>query len=127
MALAFDIIRMIGDEFCDVSDEKVEFFISLALKRVCPAFWGSCFNQALAYLAMHMMKVQGQAAGDCTQTGAAGPLLLERAGEVTRQYAPTVGKTARGDAGFVTTIYGRTYLDLLHAMPGGKMRSTACV
>ena len=56
---ALDILRTIAPEFKAVSDEQVQKFLELCVPLVSKSRFGKLFDQALALLAAHRMKLSG--------------------------------------------------------------------
>lgn len=56
---AIEIIRVIGKEFASVSDGELGVWIELCKPLVSKKQFGKLYDQALAYLVCHKMKVAG--------------------------------------------------------------------
>lgn len=56
---AFEIIRTAMTEFAEVEDNTVKVFISLAEPLISKKRFGKLYQQALAYLSAHKMKMSG--------------------------------------------------------------------
>ena len=56
---AFEIIRNTMNEFDKVPDDKVRIFISLVESLISRKKFGKMYEQALAYMAAHKMKLSG--------------------------------------------------------------------
>ena len=56
---ALDILRTIAPEFKAVSDEQVQKFLELCVPLVSKSRFGKLYDQALALLAAHRMKLSG--------------------------------------------------------------------
>ena len=57
---ALEIIRLFGEEFKDVDDAVIEKWIELAKPLVSKKLFGDLYDQALAYLVCHKMKLAGK-------------------------------------------------------------------
>lgn len=111
------------------ADAAVDTFLAIALDRVDVACVTNS-EQAIAYLAAHLMTLRDRAsAGAGSGGGASGALTFERAGQVSRQYAPTAGggvaASRFGAGGFQSTPYGVEYLNILSQSAGIRGGSTA--
>ena len=60
----FEIIRKTMSEFKEVDDDTVRVFISLAEPLISKKKFGKLYQQALAYLAAHTMKISNNQAGN---------------------------------------------------------------
>ena len=110
---AFEIIRITMKEFAEVPDDTVNIFISLAEPLISKKRFGKMYQQALAYLAAHKMKMDGF--GKKIGIGSIGDtigLSSVSEGETSVSFSNNqVGNTAT-DAEFGLTVYGMQYLQL---------------
>lgn len=106
-----DILRMIAPEFKTVGDDDLNTWIELAKPYVSKKQFGALYEQAVAYLAAHKMKMGGY--GD-TSNGTVGESLRLSSvseGDVSVSFsAPTALSDA--DAELTLTIYGLSFLNI---------------
>lgn len=110
---AFEIIRATMEEFAEVSDEKVKVFISLAEPLISEKRFGKLYQQALAYLAAHKMKMSGL--GETIGIGSIGDtigLSSVSEGETSVSFSNNQTSNTETDAEFGLTVYGMQYLQL---------------
>lgn len=112
---ALEIIRITMDEFADVPDEKVRAFISLAEPLISRKRFGRLYEQALAYLAAHKMKVLG-GLGRKSVIGTVGDtygLASVTEGKTSVSFsAAQQGSLGKKDGEYALTTYGSMYLAL---------------
>lgn len=116
--LAIDILKAFP-EFEDTKVGTLNMYIELAAGRLSATFFGSKFNEAVAYLAGHIYKSVILA----SEGSGAGPVASEKAGEVARSYA-NIASQSRSDAAFYTTTYGRLFAELRRGCVSGKAFSS---
>lgn len=113
---ALEIFRIVATEFGDVSDEKVEQFIELSEPLISEKIFGKLYNQALAYLAAHRMKMLGFGSESASATGTIDDALRIGSyseGGVSISYSVSGGANAlTPDAEYAFTVYGLQYLNL---------------
>lgn len=112
---AFNIIKTTMDEFDGVPPEKVQAFIELAEPMISKKRFGKLYEQALAYLAAHKMKVLG---------GLGRKSIAGTVGDTYGLASVTEGKTSvsfstvqqsnltKEDGEYSLTTYGSMYLQL---------------
>ena len=109
---AFEIIRTTMSEFKEVEDDTVRVFISLAEPLISKKKFGKLYQQGIAYLAAHKMKMSGL--GKTIGSGTIGDtigLSSVSEGETSVSFSNQGGNTAT-DAEFGLTVYGMQYLQL---------------
>lgn len=110
---ALDIIRAVATEFSEVSDEQVNVFIELAEPLVSEKRFGKKYQQALAYLAAHKMKMSGL--GTKIGSGSIGDtigLASVSEGETSVSFANSQAGNTSADAEYGLTVYGMQFLQL---------------
>lgn len=65
-------IRLIGEEFNSISDEKLNLWIEMIRPMVSRKQFGNLYEQALAYLVCHKLKMAGNGASPLGDLGAIG-------------------------------------------------------
>lgn len=128
---AYTIIRETMDEFKDVPEEKVRVFISLAEPLISKRRFGKLYEQALAYLAAHKMKVLG-GLGKKSIAGTVGDTygiasVTEGKTSVTFSTSQQGGNLSKEDGEYSMTTYGSMYLTLrsrvtIPIICGGEVR-----
>ena len=116
---ALEIIRLVGTEFSDVSDEDVLLWISLARPFVSKEKFGKLYDTGVAYMTCHMMKTTGlgeDVLGDYAKmaaaSGVAGIGSISDGGSSISFTWPNQAVTS-ADMVLSGTVYGRQYLALL--------------
>lgn len=106
------IIRVAGEEFSDVPDEKLEGWMELVKPMVSKKQFGKLFPNAMAYLICHRLKMAGYGSDEGIG-GIASALRLASAseGETSVSFANN-GITSDVDAEYALTIYGRQFLTI---------------
>lgn len=109
---ALEIFRMIASEFQEVADETVTNWIELSKPLISERKFGNTYQQALALLAAHKMKMAGL--GDIS-TGKIDDALRVSSyseGETSISYSISQGGNNAVDAEYTLTAYGLQYLTL---------------
>lgn len=110
---AFEIIRATMQEFEEVDDDTVNTFISLAEPLVSKKRFGKLYQQALAYLSAHKMKMSGF--GKTIGTGTIGDtigLSSVSEGETSVSFSNSQTGNTSADAEYGLTVYGMQFLQL---------------
>jgi len=115
MALTQTQVVALYTEFDAVSN--VDDWLTLAAERLTASAWGNVYNQAVAYLAMHLMLEGGLGTGATGAVGpgagAAGVVTAEKVGDVSKSYgAASTDASSIGDADLMSTKFGRLYISL---------------
>ncbi len=109
----FEIIRKTMSEFKEVDDDTVRVFISLAEPLISKKKFGKLYQQALAYLAAHKMKMSGL--GKNIGIGTIGDtigLSSVSEGETSVSFSNNQAGNTATDAEFGLTVYGMQYIQL---------------
>lgn len=110
---AFEIIRATMKEFSEVSDGDVRVFIGLAEPLISQRRFGRKYEQALAYLAAHKMKMSGL--GTQIGSGTIGDtigLSSVSEGETSVSFSNNQAGNTSADAEYGLTVYGMQFLQL---------------
>lgn len=110
---AFDIIRKTMNEFDGVPDEKIITFITISEPLISKKKFGKLYEQALAYMAAHKMKLSGL--GGTTIGGTIGDtigLSSISEGETSVTFSNNQTANVTSDAEYGLTMYGMQYLQL---------------
>lgn len=116
---ALEIIRLVGTEFEEIDDSELEQWVELARPFVSKEKFGKLYEQALAFMVCHMMKMGGlgeDTLGEYGKMGAASGMAgissISDGGSSISFSWP--GQTAvNAEAVYSQTTYGRQYLALL--------------
>lgn len=110
---AFEIIRATMKEFEEVEDDTVKTFISLAEPLISKKRFGKLYEQALAYLSAHRMKMSGL--GKSIGIGTIGDtigLSSVSEGETSVSFSNSQAENTATDSEYGLTVYGIQYLQL---------------
>lgn len=112
---AFEIIRAAMTEFAEVEDDTVKVFISLAEPLISRKRFGKLYQQALAYLSAHRMKMSGLGKGIGPGTATIGDTIgLSSASEggTSVSFSNSQSGNTDTDSEYGLTVYGMQYLQL---------------
>ena len=107
-----EIFRMVAPEFAQVQDATVLNWIELAVPMISAKRFGKLYQQALALLTAHKMKLSGL--GD-TSTGSVDDGLRVSSyseGGVSISYSTSGQSAMQVDGELALTVYGLQYLEL---------------
>lgn len=116
---ALEMIRVIGTEFSAVDDETMRKYIEIVEPMVSEAKFGKLYNQAIAYLVCHKMKMAGYGESALGGFGISGNALtigysvgsVSDGGSSISFSNGSAGNTST-DAEYAMTVYGTQYLQL---------------
>lgn len=110
-------LKRIAPQYAELGDAELGEWVALAMNFVSASVYGAQYTIALAYVAASLLFE-----AELAQTGAAGPLIGRRAGEVSENYANTlVSNRTRWES----NPYGRMFLALRDQAVGTKPLSTS--
>ena len=115
MMEATKIIRLIGGEFHDVSDEDLGDWIKVVRPMVSKKQFGRLYEQALAYLVCHKMKMSGLGESPLEELGNIGigfAVSSVSEGGSSVSFGVNQGAVIAKDAELGLTSYGVQYLSL---------------
>lgn len=114
---AIEIIRLIGQEFSDTPDADLEKWIEIAKPLVSRKQFGKLYEQALAYLVCHKMKMAGfgknplgEEMGNINAFGFAFSSVSEGGSSIS--FGASQSSNTAKDAEYGLTSYGMQYLGL---------------
>lgn len=114
---AVEIIRLIGTEFSDTPDEVLNQWIEIAKPLVSRKQFGKLYEQALAYLVCHKMKMAGSGQnplgaemGNINAFGFAFSSVSEGGSSIS--FGASQSSNLTKDAEYGLTSYGMQYLNL---------------
>ncbi len=112
---AFDIIRKTMKEFSAVTDDDVKIYINLSAPLVSKKRFGNLYEQAVAYLAAHRMKMDGRGVTVCS-FGSMGNMIGISSiseGEVSVSFTNSQSSSASSsDSELGLSVYGVQFLQL---------------
>lgn len=114
---ALDILRTIAPEFKAVSDDEVQKFLDLCVPLVSKTRFGKLYDQAVALLAAHRMKLAGLGVsvigGSSDKEGAAAGFQLASVAEASVNVSFNTANINTGtDSWYALTPYGMEFLNL---------------
>lgn len=112
MSKTLQIVRLVATEFDDLSDETIEGWIDLTKPLISQKVFGKLYEQALALLTAHRLKMSGY--GD-RQLGTVGDSLRVNSyseGETSIGFSVNQQTNLLADAELALTPYGLQFLSL---------------
>lgn len=112
---AFDIIRKTMKEFSDVPDDDIKVYIELSTPLVNKKRFGNLYEQAVAYLAAHRMKMNGHgtSVGGFGSLGNMVGISSISEGEVSVSFSNSQSSsTSSSDSELGLSFYGQQFLQL---------------
>lgn len=109
MTSVIDILKLVAPEFNTMSDNDIQTWIDIAEPFVSKKVFGKLYNQALAYLTAHLMKMSGN--GD-TSIGTVGDSLRVASvseGNTSVSFNSSLYSGNDSDAELNLTIYGISF------------------
>lgn len=109
------IFRLLATEFSDLADDEVNSWIALTTPLISETKFGNTYNQALALLTAHRLKMAGN--GDTTLGKIDDGLRVNSfsEGDTSIGYSISQGGSAVVDAEYTLTAYGLQFLTLRRA------------
>lgn len=122
-----NLIRKIAPEFNEIADEKLEGFIDVYANLVSERYFGKHYNKAVAFLVAHQLTLfniaNSSEAGAGDSSLIAGDVLMEKEGDLQRQYGNVNTSNSEADSLLNKTYYGKMFISLRSALrPIGMMR-----
>ncbi len=107
-----ETVRLVGQEFSDVSDETIGKWIEIVSPMVSRKKFGKLYNQAVAYLVCHQLKTIGLGSGSAFGTiDDAMRVASYSEGETSVSFS-SPQSSAQQDGEFALTIYGLKFIEL---------------
>lgn len=115
MKKVIEYIRLIGEEFNSIADEKLYLWIEMLRPMVSRKQFGNLYEQALAYLVCHKLKMAGNGANPLGALGAIG--IGFAVGSVSEggssiSFGANQSSNLATDAELGLTAYGVQYLQI---------------
>ena len=115
MMTAIEIIRLIGTEFVTVKDESIEQWIEVVRPMVSRKQFGKLYEQGVAYLVCHKLKMAGHGdnpLGDIGTIGTGFAVGSVSEGGSSISFGANQASNLAADAELGLTVYGVQYLQL---------------
>lgn len=112
---AIEIIRVIAEEFSSISDETIEKWLEIVRPMVSKKQFGKLYEQALAYLVCHKLKMSGQGENPLGELGTIGigfGLGSVSEGGSSISFGANQASNIAADAELGLTVYGTQYLQI---------------
>ena len=103
------IVKKVGSEFSDMSDEDIQFWIDLQKNAVSEKKFGADYPYAVALLTCHAMKMAGNGEDSLGKIADTGRLASVSEGGTSISFATTTAGTS-GDSEFQLTSYGVQFI-----------------
>ena len=105
-----EIIKLVGPEFSVVSDADLQKWLELSAPLVSKAKFGKLYDQALAYLTCHRMKMAGLGVNEDGTVGET--LRVTNYSEGNRSIGFAAPQGTLTDAELALTAYGMQFLSI---------------
>lgn len=112
---AIEIIRLVGEEFAPVASEDLEKWVEVVRPMVSRKQFGKLYEQAIAYLVCHKLKMAGKGEnplGDIGTIGTGFAVGSVSEGGSSISFGATQSSNLEADAELGLTVYGVQYLQL---------------
>lgn len=117
---AIEIIRLIGTEYISVADETLAQWVELVSPLVSKKRFGKLYEQAIALLVCHKLKMAGVTGNSSGSSGTVSiPPITQTAGisslsegETSVSFGSSSSSNTASDAEYGLTSYGMQYLTL---------------
>lgn len=112
---AIEIIRLIGKEFSDIEDTDLEGWVELVRPMVSRKQFGKLYQQAIAYLVCHKLKMAGHGENPLGDLGAIGTgfsIGSVSEGGSSISFGANQSSNLAVDAELGLTAYGVQYLQI---------------
>ncbi len=112
---AIDIIRMVGTEFKDIDDDTLDMWLEIVRPMVSKKQFGKLYEQALAYLVCHKLKMAGYGENPLGNVGTIGVGFAVGSvseGGSSISFGANQSSNIVTDAELGLTAYGVQYLSL---------------
>lgn len=122
-----ELIRKIAPEFDDINDNELTGFISIYADLVSKKYFGKHYNKAVGFLVAHQLTLfniaNNSEAGAADSSLIVGDVLMEKEGDLQRQYGNVNTSDSETDNLLNKTYYGKMFIALRSALrPIGMMR-----
>ena len=111
VAAVTKIVKMVGAEFKEASDDDIGFWIELQAPVISRKKFGTDYNLALALLVCHAMKMAGNGDNSLGTISDTGRLASVSEGGESISFATSTAGTT-GDAVYQLTSYGLQFIEI---------------
>lgn len=112
---AIEIVRLIGAEFSEVDEDTISKWIEIVKPMVSKKQFGDLYEQAIAYLVCHKLKMAGNGQNPLGEIGAIGvgfSIGSVSEGGTSVSFGAGQSSNLATDAELALTSYGLQYLSL---------------
>ena len=109
---AMDIFRLVAKEFAGMEDEEVRKHMELYSMQISKKRFGCTYEQALAYLTAHKLKMNGYGNAENGTIADALRVGSYSEGETSISYTTNQQTNLQVDAEYALTVYGLEFLTL---------------
>ena len=109
---AMEIFRLVAKEFEGMEDKSVQQHMELYSCQISKKRFGDTYEQALAYLTAHNLKMDGYGAKENGTIGDALRVGSYSEGETSISYTTNQQTNLQVDAEYALTVYGLKFLTL---------------
>lgn len=109
---ALEVFRMVGSEFSDLKDDDAIKWIELVTPLVSKKVFGKSYEQAIALLAAHRLKMAGYGDSSVGTVDDALRVSSYSEGSTSIGFSVSQGNNIQVDAEYALTVYGLQYLTL---------------
>lgn len=113
---ATDVKTLGGTAFASLSDETVNTWISLALRRLSESVFGDDYDDAVTFWTLHQLAQSSVMSGSAG--GAGGSVTSMSVGSVSVSYGSVANSN---ESNFSSTSWGRLFLDIANTHAPGIM------
>lgn len=111
-----EVIRLIGPEFKDVEDDELSKWIELVQPMVSKKLFDDLYEQAVAYLVCHKLKIAGKGENPLGDIGSIGSLGFSigsvSEGGTSVSFGASQSSNLANDAELALTTYGLQFLSI---------------
>lgn len=109
---AIKIFRLVATEFEGLNNETIESWMELTAPLISEKRFGKLYNQALALLTAHRLKMAGYGDGTYGTVGDTLRISSYNEGDTSISFSVNQGTNLLADAELALTAYGLEYLSL---------------
>ena len=111
-----EVIRLIGPEFKDVGDDELSKWVELVKPMVSKKLFDDLYEQAVAYLVCHKLKIAGKGENPLGNIGSIGSLGFSigsvSEGGTSVSFGANQTSNLASDAELALTTYGLQFLSI---------------
>ena len=111
---AIQMIRLLAPEFANETDEMLNQWVEMFAPLISKKVFGKLYNQALALLIAHKLKLAGFGSNEYGSVAEAMRLSSVSEGDSTISFNAAQSPTIDADAEYLLTSYGVQFNDIKH-------------